>query len=67
MKENRYELKAAYFHGNVDYNLHGVGYENGNAGLKLPLEQTGQLFFIEPRQQIFVSVLQGYVQQILEP
>jgi hypothetical protein len=39
----------------------------GAAGLKLPLEQTGQLFFIEPRQQIFVSVLQGYVQQILEP
>jgi hypothetical protein len=40
MKENRYELKAAYFHGNVDDNLYGVGYENGNAGLKLPLEQT---------------------------
>jgi hypothetical protein len=36
MKENRYELKAAYFHGNGDYNLYGVGYENGNAGLKLP-------------------------------
>jgi hypothetical protein len=46
-KQASYELKSFYFHGNLDYSLYGVGYENGNAGLKLPLEQTGQLFFIE--------------------
>jgi hypothetical protein len=57
MKENRYDLKAAYFHGNVDYNLYGVGYENGNAGLKLPLEQTGQLFFIEFLRNIGWKIL----------
>jgi len=59
MKENRYELKAAYFHGNVDYNLYGVGYENGNAGLKLPLEQTGQLFFIEFLRNIGWKIFVG--------
>jgi hypothetical protein len=43
----RYELEAGYGHGNLDYNLYGVGYDNGNQGLKLPLEQTGQFFFIK--------------------
>jgi hypothetical protein len=46
-KQTSYELKSLYFHGNLDYNLYGVEYENGNAGLKLPLEQSGQLFFIQ--------------------
>jgi Omp85 superfamily domain len=47
LKQDRYELKVGYGRGNVDYNLYGVGFVNGNAGLKLPLEQTGQLFFIK--------------------
>jgi len=46
-KQASYNLKSLYFRGNLDYNLYGVGYTSGNAGLKLPLEQTGQLFFIE--------------------
>ena len=54
MKENRYELKAAFFHGNIDYSLYGVGYASGSAGLKLPLEQTGEVFFIE-----FCAILVG--------
>ncbi len=58
-KEDRYERKAAYFHGNIDYNLYGVGYVNGNAGLKLPLEQTGQLFFIEFLRNIGWKVFVG--------
>ncbi len=41
----RYELESVYAHGNLNYNLYGVGFENGNAGLKLPLEQSGQVFF----------------------
>lgn len=44
LKEARYEIKAVYVHGNIDYNLYGVGYANGNAGLKLPLVQTGEVF-----------------------
>jgi Omp85 superfamily domain len=59
MKEDRYELKAAYFHGNIDYNLYGVGYVNGNAGLKLPLEQTGELFFIEFLRNIGWKIFVG--------
>jgi hypothetical protein len=59
MKEHRYELKAAYFHGNIDYNLYGVGYADGSAGLKLPLEQTGELFFIEFLRNIGWNVFVG--------
>jgi len=52
MKQDTYEVKAVYAHGNIDYDLYGVGFENGNAGLKLPLKQTGQLFFIEGLRNI---------------
>lgn len=52
MKEDTYELKTVYVCGNIDYDLFGVGFENGNAGLKLPLKQTGQLFFIEGLRNI---------------
>src|SRR5580698_676341 len=41
----RYELESVYAHGNLNYNLYGEGFVNGNAGLKLPLEQRGQIFF----------------------
>ena len=47
LQETRYELKSIYVRGNVNYNLYGVGYPNESTGLKLPLEQTGQMFFIE--------------------
>jgi len=46
-KQATYDLKSLYFHGNLNYNLYGVGYADGNAGRKLPLEQSGQLFFVE--------------------
>ena len=42
-----YELESVYAHGNLNYNLYGEGFVNGNAGLKLPLEQRGQIFFIK--------------------
>ena len=47
-----YELESVYAHGNLDYNLYGEGFANGNAGLKLPLEQTGQIFFIKLLRRI---------------
>jgi hypothetical protein len=43
----RYEVESGYFNGSLDYNLYGEGFVNGNAGLKLPLEQTGEAFFIK--------------------
>jgi Omp85 superfamily domain len=47
MKEDTYEVTSIYAHGNVNYNLYGVGIAAGDAGLKLPLEQSGQVFFGE--------------------
>ena len=47
LDQARYELEAGYGHGNLDYNLYGVGFANGNAGFKLPLEQSGQILFIK--------------------
>jgi hypothetical protein len=36
-----------YARGDIDYNLYGPGSANGNAKLKLPLEQTRDFFFFE--------------------
>jgi Omp85 superfamily domain len=47
LKQSRYEIKAVYGRGNIDYDLYGVGYANGDKGLKLPLVQTGQIFFVD--------------------
>jgi outer membrane protein assembly factor BamA len=47
LQQARYELESMYAHGNLNYNLYGVGFDNGNAGLKLPLEQSGQVFFVK--------------------
>jgi len=51
-KQAKYELTSGYVHGSLDYNLYGEGYINGNLGLKLPLEQTGQAFFIKFLREI---------------
>jgi hypothetical protein len=59
MKENRYELKSAYFRGNINYDLYGVGFRDGNAGLKLPLSQTGQVFLIEFLRNIGWRIFMG--------
>jgi hypothetical protein len=48
----RYELQSVYGHGNLNYNLYGVGFANGNAGLKLPLEQSGQILFFKALRNI---------------
>ena len=47
-----YELESVYAHGYLDYNLYGEGFVNGNAGFKLPLEQSGQIFFIKLLRRI---------------
>ena len=45
--ENTYHASAVYAHGNLNYDLYGVGIDAGKAGIKLPLKQTGQFFFGE--------------------
>jgi len=52
MKENRYAITSLYVHGNVDYNLYGIGIPAGNGNLKIPLDQTGQLYFGEALRRI---------------
>ena len=48
----RYEVESGYARGSLDYNIYGEGFINGNAGLKLPLEQTGQAYFIKALRRI---------------
>jgi len=45
--EGTYHATAAYAHGNLNYDLYGIGIDAGKAGIKLPLNQTGQFFFAE--------------------
>ncbi|MGC1648406.1 MAG: BamA/TamA family outer membrane protein [Candidatus Sulfotelmatobacter sp.] len=52
LKEDRYEVTAGYGRGNLEYNLYGIGLVAGNAGLKLPLNQTGHVFFGEVVRRI---------------
>jgi len=47
MKENRYEVEAAFANGNLNYNLYGGDYLSGLQGAKLPLRQDGRVFFGE--------------------
>jgi outer membrane protein assembly factor BamA len=44
MKEDKYRLTSGFARGNINYNIYGDGRA---AGLKLPLEQTGQAFHAE--------------------
>lgn len=44
LKQDSYEITVGYVHGNLNYNLYGVGFIAGQQGLKLPLQQSGQLF-----------------------
>lgn len=55
----RYELESGYLHGSLDYNLYGEGFPGGSADLKLPLEQTGQAFFIKFLRRIPWSIYVG--------
>ena len=44
-KEDTYRITSTFLHGNLNYNLYGLG--SGNSQQKLPLNQTGQAFFGE--------------------
>ena len=54
LKENTYEITSAYVRGNVDYNIYGNGIA---AGLKLPLQQTGQGFLGEVPTPHWMEIL----------
>jgi hypothetical protein len=46
-KHDTYHSVLAYAKGKLNYDLYGIGVAAGNAGLKLPLEQKGQVIFGE--------------------
>jgi hypothetical protein len=52
MKEKTYRITAAYVRGNFNYDLYGIGLAAGNAGHKLPLEQSGQVFRSEVLRRV---------------
>ena len=52
MKENTYQVTAGFAHGNLDYNFYGIGTAAGNSSLKIPLDQTGKVFFGEGLRRI---------------
>lgn len=52
MKEKTYRVAAAYVRGNLNYDLYGVGLMAGDAGRKLPLEQSGEVFRSEILRQV---------------
>ena len=52
MKENTYRISTIYVRGNVNYNLYGVGLAAGDAGHKLPLEHSGQVFRSEVLRRV---------------
>ena len=43
-KQDTYHITTIYFRGNLNYDFYGTGTASGDAGLKLPLKQTGELF-----------------------
>lgn len=47
LKQDRYRLSFFSGHGNVKYDLFGVGNSGGNAGKAIPIEQGGDLAFTE--------------------
>ncbi len=52
MKRSTYRISAIYVRGNINYDLYGVGLAAGDAGHKLPLEQTGQVFRSEVLRRV---------------
>jgi hypothetical protein len=52
MKENRYAITSLYVRGNVNYDLYGIGTSAGNGTLKVPLDQTGQVYLGEALRRI---------------
>lgn len=52
VREYTYRITAAYARGNLNYDWYGIGLAAGNAGRKLPLQQTGQVLRSEVLRRV---------------
>jgi hypothetical protein len=52
LKQDAYRVTAGFVHGNINYDLYGIGTAAGNANQKLPLEQTGEIFLGQALRRI---------------
>jgi hypothetical protein len=59
MKQKTYRVGAIYVRGNLNYDLYGIGLAAGNAGRKLPLEQSGQVFRSELLRHVWWNFFLG--------
>ena len=57
--KNKYEVTTGYAHGNINYNIYGAGFVNGPQDLKLPLVQTGEVFFAEALRRVWWQIFIG--------
>jgi hypothetical protein len=53
IKQDTYRITAIYVHGNINYDLYGIGVSEERQGRKLPLEQSGQVFRAEMSRRLF--------------
>ena len=56
MKENTYRITSVFARGNINYDIYGTGVATG---LRLPLVQTGQIFFVEFLRRVGWKFLAG--------
>jgi hypothetical protein len=52
LKQDKYRITAGFVHGNLNYDLYGIGTAAGNANQKLPLKQTGEIFLGQALRRI---------------
>ncbi len=59
LKQNTYEVTFGYGKGNLNYNLYGIGTIAAFQGLKLPLEQSGKVYFGEVLRRVGWKIFIG--------
>ena len=59
LKENKYQVQAIFASGNLNYDLYGEGLITGNKEARLPLSQTGRVFFGEGLRNIGHKIFVG--------
>lgn len=57
LKRNNYRITSAFLRGNLDYNLYGLG--SGSAQARLPINQSGQVYFGELLRRIGWDIALG--------